>query len=63
MLPQFSGEASIQTNKQSLNEGYPSNFASSYLPATIPRRASPPDLDWQLDFFGRKPRGPGRRHF
>ncbi len=53
LLPQFSGEASIQTSKLSLNEGYPPQF-QQFLPAgyhTQTRIAA--DLDWQLDFFGR----------
>ena len=53
LLPQFSGDSSIQTSKQSLNEGYPPEFRQ-FLPAgyhTQTRIAA--DLDWQLDFFGR----------
>lgn len=53
LLPQLSGEASIQTSKLSVNEGYPPQF-QQYLPAgyhTQTRIAA--DLDWQLDFFGR----------
>ena len=53
LLPQVSGEGSIATQKQSLNEGYPPEF-TPLLPAgyhTQTRIAA--DLDWQLDFFGR----------
>ncbi len=53
LLPQFSGDGGIQTTKQSLNEGYPTEFRQ-FLPAgyhTQTRIAA--DLDWQLDFFGR----------
>ena len=53
LLPQISGEGGIQTTKESLNEGYPSEFIQ-FLPAgyhTQTRIAA--DLDWQLDFFGR----------
>ncbi len=53
LLPQFSGEGGVQTTKQSLNEGYPSEFRQ-FLPAgyhTQTRIAA--DVDWQLDFFGR----------
>ena len=52
-LPSISGDASIQTSKQSLNEGYPADFIP-LLPAgyhTQTRIAA--TLDYQLDFFGR----------
>ncbi len=52
-LPSISGDAGIQTTKQSLNEGYPASF-KPLLPAgyhTQTRIAA--TLDYQLDFFGR----------
>jgi NodT family efflux transporter outer membrane factor (OMF) lipoprotein len=52
-LPSISGDAGIQTTKQSLNEGYPADF-KPLLPAgyhTQTRIAA--TLDYQLDFFGR----------
>ncbi len=53
LRPQVSGEGSIQTSKQSVNEGFPTQFIP-FIPAgyhTQSRIAA--DLDWQLDFFGR----------
>ena len=53
LLPQVSGEGSIQTTKQSINEGFPAQF-KDFIPFgyhTQTRIAA--DLDWQLDFFGR----------
>ena len=53
LLPQISGEGSIQTSKQSLNEGYPSEFLQFLSAGYHTQTRIAADLDWQLDFFGR----------
>ena len=53
LLPQFSGDASIQTSKQSINQGFPQAFESFEPHGYHTETRIAADLDWQLDFFGR----------
>jgi NodT family efflux transporter outer membrane factor (OMF) lipoprotein len=51
-LPSLSTNGSIQTSKQSLNEGFPDAF-KSFLPAGYHTQTrATADLNWTLDFFG-----------
>jgi NodT family efflux transporter outer membrane factor (OMF) lipoprotein len=53
LLPQVNGTGSIQTSKESLNEGYPAQFLQ-YLPAGYHTQTNiNANVDWQLDFFGK----------
>ncbi|MGC1304988.1 MAG: efflux transporter outer membrane subunit [Caulobacteraceae bacterium] len=53
LLPQVSTNTSIQTSKQSINEGFPPEF-QSFLPHGYHTQTDiGANLDWQLDFFGR----------
>ena len=50
--PQVAANGSIQTHKQSLNEGFPPSF-KGFLPAGYHTQTNASiDLEWDLDFFG-----------
>ena len=51
-LPQVSAQGSSQSQKQSLNEGFPTDF-TRFIPAGYRTQTRATlDLNWQLDFFG-----------
>ena len=50
--PQVAANGSIQTHKQSLNEGFPASF-KGFIPAGYHTQTNATlDLEWDLDFFG-----------